>query len=61
MKMSRPSVGSMTLGLCVTAWILLLLNTVFWTRTIEAFGDHRTGLIAFCIGIAALLTALFAA
>ncbi|MBC7280702.1 phosphoethanolamine--lipid A transferase [Hoeflea sp.] len=59
MKMTRPSFGSISLGLSVTAWIALLLNGVFWTRTIEAFGDHRTALIAFCIGMSALLAALF--
>lgn len=58
MKISRPSVGSLTLSLLVAAWILLVLNTVFWTRTIAAFGDHRTALIAFSIGICALLIAL---
>lgn len=59
MTISRPSVGSVTLSLLVAAWIILVLNTAFWTRTIEAFGDHLVALIAFSIGICALLTALF--
>ncbi|MDP2122523.1 MAG: phosphoethanolamine--lipid A transferase [Hoeflea sp.] len=59
MKLMRPSLGSTPLALCVTAWIVLLLNTVFWTRTIEAFGDHGMALVAFAIGMSALLAALF--
>ncbi|KJS09124.1 MAG: sulfatase [Hoeflea sp. BRH_c9] len=58
MKISRPSVGSVALSLFVAAWIILVLNTVFWTRTIAAFGDHRAALIAFSVGICALLIAL---
>ena len=58
MKLSRPSVGSVTLALMVAAWIILVVNKVFWLKTIEAFGDHRQALIAFSIGISALLIAL---
>ena len=58
MKIPRPTVGSVTLSLLVAAWIILVVNSVFWTRTLEAFGDHRQGLIAFSIAICALLTAL---
>lgn len=58
MKFYRPSVGSVTLALIVSAWIILVVNKVFWLRTIEAFGDHRQALIAFSVGISALLIAL---
>jgi lipid A ethanolaminephosphotransferase len=58
MKFYRPSVGSVTLALFVAAWIILVVNKVFWLRTIEAFGEHRPALIAFSIGISALLIAL---
>jgi len=58
MKLSRPSVGSVTLALMVAAWIILVVNKVFWLKTIEAFGDHRQALLAFSIGISALLIAL---
>ena len=58
MKLSRPAVGSVTLSLLVSAWIILVLNSEFWSKTGIAFGDHRTALIAFSIGISALLTAL---
>ncbi|MEP3438104.1 MAG: phosphoethanolamine--lipid A transferase [Hoeflea sp.] len=58
MKLARPTIGSVTLGLTVSAWIIIALNIVFWEKTAEAFGEHRTALMAFAIGIAALLTAL---
>lgn len=58
MKLPRPSVGSITLSLMVAAWIILVVNKAFWLRTFEAFGDHRQALIAFSVGISALLIAL---
>lgn len=58
MKLSRPSVGSVTLSLLVAAWIIFVVNRVFWARTIAAFGEHQLALIAFSIGISALLIAL---
>tara|TARA_R110002020_G_scaffold50963_14_gene144479 strand:+ start:766 stop:2409 length:1644 start_codon:yes stop_codon:yes gene_type:complete len=58
MKLFRPAVGSVPLSLAVSAWIILALNPVFWSKTGIAFGEHRTAMIAFSIGICALLTAL---
>ena len=58
MKLPRPSVGSITLSLIVAAWVIFVVNSVFWTKTIAAFGDHQLALLAFSIGISALLTAL---
>ena len=58
MKFTRPSIGSLTLSLLMAAWIIFLTNAAFWSKTTEAFGDHQPGLIAFSVGIAALLTAL---
>jgi len=57
-KLPRPSIGSVTLSLLVAAWIIIVVNDAFWTRTIAAFGEHRQALMAFSIGISALLTVL---
>lgn len=58
MKLPRPYIGSVTLSLLVAAWIIVVVNDAFWTRTIAAFGEHRQALMAFSIGISALLTVL---
>ncbi|MEM5491837.1 phosphoethanolamine--lipid A transferase [Hoeflea sp. AS16] len=58
MKLTRPAIGSTTLSLLVAAWMIFVVNDAFWTRTVAAFGDHRQALMAFAIGISALLTVL---
>lgn len=58
MKLARPTVGSLPLALVVAAWIILVVNKVFWLKTFAAFGDHPQALFAFTVGIAALLVAL---
>ena len=58
MKLPRPYIGSVTLSLLVAAWTIGVVNDAFWTRTIAAFGDHRQALMAFAIGMSALLTVL---
>jgi len=59
MKFHRPVIGSVTLSLLVAAWIIFVVNTAFWNEVFTAFGDHREGLIAFSVGMSALLAALF--
>jgi lipid A ethanolaminephosphotransferase len=58
MKLVRPSIGSLPLSLLVAVWIIFVVNDVFWANTVRAFGEHRYPLIAFAIGMSALLTAL---
>lgn len=58
MKFVRPSIGSVTLALVVAAWIILVVNKVFWSKTFIAFGDHVPALLAFSIAVSALLIAL---
>lgn len=58
MKLPRPNIGAVTLSLLVAAWIIFVVNDAFWTRTVAAFGEHRQALMAFAIGISALLTVL---
>jgi lipid A ethanolaminephosphotransferase len=55
MKFSRPAIGSTLLSLIVAAWILLGVNSVFWGKVAEGFGDHSAGQAAFSIGITALI------
>lgn len=57
MRLPRPAIGSVTLSLLVAAWLVLVLNKVFWINTAAAFGDRSTALIAFAIGICALFVA----
>ena len=58
MKLVRPSIGSLPLSLLVAVWIIFVVNDVFWANTVRAFAEHRYPLIAFAIGMSALLTAL---
>ena len=58
MKFARPAIGSVTLSLLVSAWVIFVVNTAFWRKAAEAFGTHQQALVAFAIAISALLTAL---
>lgn len=58
MKLVRPSIGSLPLSLLVAAWMIFAVNDVFRANTVRAFAEHQYPLIAFAIGMSALLTAL---
>ncbi|MEH7828008.1 phosphoethanolamine transferase [Gemmobacter denitrificans] len=50
----RPTIGQTSLNLIVTAYILALLNSGFWRRAVEIFGESPAQLALFALAIAAL-------
>ncbi|WP_184360583.1 phosphoethanolamine--lipid A transferase [Rhizobium sp. BK602] len=55
----RPAIGSVTLCLITTLYILLVTNSMFWTRAYGYFTAEPTAFIAFVLGISAAIMALF--
>lgn len=55
----RPAVGSVTLCLIATLYVLLVTNKMFWTKSYGYFVADPAAFAAFVIGISAAIMALF--
>ncbi|TCP91029.1 lipid A ethanolaminephosphotransferase [Rhizobium sp. PP-CC-2G-626] len=51
---SRPEIGSIPLTLIVSAYLLVVTNITFWSRTAAAFSSNKTSLLAFSVAISLL-------
>ncbi|TCR87873.1 MULTISPECIES: phosphoethanolamine--lipid A transferase [Rhizobium/Agrobacterium group] len=57
-RYARPAIGSVTLCLIVTLYILLVTNQTFWVRAYGYFVTEQAAFGAFVVGIAATTMAL---
>ena len=55
----RPAIGSVTLCLIATLYVLLVTNQMFWTKSYNYFAAEPDAFIAFVAGISAAIMALF--
>lgn len=55
----RPAIGSVTLCLIATLYVLLVTNKMFWTKSYGYFIADPAAFAAFVIGISAAIMALF--
>ncbi|WP_349956068.1 phosphoethanolamine--lipid A transferase [Rhizobium sp. ZPR3] len=55
----RPAIGSITLCLIATLYVLLVTNRMFWTKSYGYFIAEPAAFAAFVIGISAVIMALF--
>ncbi|TCM57351.1 lipid A ethanolaminephosphotransferase [Rhizobium sp. PP-F2F-G48] len=53
-KRLRPEIGSIPLTLIVSAYLLIVTNITFWSRTAAAFSSNKTSLVAFSAAISLL-------
>lgn len=54
----RPQMGSVTLCLLVSLYLMAATNTAFWIHAKRYFGDETAGLVAFGLGLFLLTLAL---
>lgn len=55
----RPAIGSVTLCLVATLYVVLVTNRMFWTKSYGYFVAEPAAFAAFVIGISAAIMALF--
>jgi lipid A ethanolaminephosphotransferase len=55
---ARPRIGSVTLCLLTSAYIILVTNYTFWSRAAGYLADDKLAFIAFVIGVCALMMAV---
>ncbi|KEA06054.1 phosphoethanolamine--lipid A transferase [Agrobacterium rhizogenes] len=55
----RPAIGSVTLCLIATLYILLVTNRMFWTKAYGYFIEEPAAFAGFVVGISAVIMALF--
>jgi len=58
-RLVRPAIGSVTLCLLVTLYVLLVTNRMFWTKSSDYFSAEPVAFAAFVAGISAGIMGLF--
>ncbi|QRM42041.1 phosphoethanolamine--lipid A transferase [Rhizobium sp. BG4] len=54
----RPAIGSVTLAVIVSLYILIVANYTFWSRAYVYFDGHRPAFVGFVAGMIALTVAI---